>query len=66
MELTINDEKSRKMFKELMIELIIERKDLFHEIIVEAMEDIAMGKAIAEGRKNEFVNEEKIMELLEE
>lgn len=66
MELTINDKKSREMFKELMIELIIERKDLFHEIFAEAIEDIAMGKAIAEGRKNEFVNEDKILQMLEE
>ncbi|MBN2384739.1 hypothetical protein JXQ70_17830 [bacterium] len=66
MKIALDDEKTREMFKELMIELILERKDLFHEIIVEAIEDIALGKAIAEGRKNEFVDEEKIMKILED
>jgi hypothetical protein len=41
------------------------RKNLFAEIFQDALEEVGLGNAIAEGRKNEFVPEENIFALLD-
>ena len=64
MELSISDEKTKELLTEVMIELIKTRRDIFHEIIVEALEEVGLANAIIEGRKNDFVAEEKIFALL--
>lgn len=65
MELTISDEKTKELLTEVMIELIKTRRDIFHEIILEALEEVGLANAIIEGRKNDFVAEEKIFSLLD-
>jgi esterase/lipase len=66
MELTVSDEKMKDFIKEIMTEMIKERKDFFHEIVLEAMEEVALANAIMEGRKDEFVDENRILEALED
>lgn len=65
MELTINETKAKELLKEVIIELAQERRDLFFEIILEAIEEIGLANAIREGRQNEFVSEESIAVILE-
>ena len=65
MELAINDAKTKELIKEVIIELMKEKRDLFYEIIMEALEEIALANAIKEGRQNDFVSEDKIFALLE-
>lgn len=65
MELTISDEKTKELLTEVMVELIQTKRDVFYEIILEALEEIGLANAIIEGRKNDFVAEEKIFSLLE-
>jgi hypothetical protein len=65
MQISISDEKTREMLTEILIDLIKTRKDLFSEIIQEALEEVGLANAIAEGRKNEFVPEEDIFALLD-
>jgi len=65
MELSINDEKIRGILKEILIEMIQEKRELFYEIIVEAIEEVALANAITEGRKDEFVSEDRILGMLE-
>jgi hypothetical protein len=65
MEILLNDEKTREMLTEILIDLIKTRKELFTEILQEALEEVSLGNAIAEGRKNEFVPEENIFALLD-
>lgn len=55
MELSINDEKMRDVLKEILIEMIQEKRELFYEIIVEAIEEVAFANAITEGRKDDFI-----------
>ena len=55
MELSINDEKMRDILKEILIEMIQEKRELFYEIIVEAIEEVALANATTEGRKDDFV-----------
>lgn len=65
MELTISETKAKELLKEVIIELAQERRDLFFEIILEAIEEIGLANAIREGRQNEFVSEESIVAILE-
>ena len=65
MELTIGDETLKPLLEEILIKMIRERREVLHEIFVEALEDIALGNAIQEGRQNHFVDEERIFAILE-
>ena len=65
MELTIDEANTKKLLKEIMIELINDRQDLFYELIMEVIEEVGLAAAIREGRQNEFVTEEEIQAILE-
>jgi hypothetical protein len=65
MELTVNETQAKELLKQVMIELVKEKRDLFFEIVVEAMEEIGLANAIREGRRNEYVSEEQITAILE-
>ena len=65
MELTISDEKMRDVLKDILIELMQEKRELFHDVLVEALEDVGLGNAIAEGRRDDFVDEDSISAILE-
>ncbi len=64
MEVTFNDAKTKELLKEVIIELMKDKRDLFYEIIMEALEETALASAIKEGRQNKFVSEDKIFALL--
>ena len=66
MKLSISDEKTKELLTEVMIELMKTRRDIFHEIIIEALEEVGLANAITEGRKNDFVPQENIFSLLDE
>ena len=65
MELTISDEKTKELLTEVLIEMMQQKREVFQEILLEALEEVGLANAIAEGRKNEFVGEDKIMGILE-
>ena len=64
MELTINEKQAKELLKEVLIELMEEKRDLFFEVMLEAIEEIGLANAIREGRQNEFVSEEQILAIL--
>ena len=65
MELTISDEKMRDVLKDVLIELLQEKRELFHDVLVEALEDVGLGNAIAAGRQDDFVSQATIATILE-
>lgn len=65
MELTIGDETLKSLLEEVLIKLIREKREIFYDIVVEAIEDIALGNAIQEGRQDHFVSEDRILAILE-
>lgn len=65
MELTISDEKTKELLTEVLVEMIQQKRGVFYEIVLEALEDVGLANAIAEGRRDEFVGEDKIMSILE-
>lgn len=65
MELTINDDKTKELLAEVISEMLVKKRGVFHEIILEAMEEIGLANAVAEGRRNDFVDENIIFDILE-
>jgi len=65
MELTINDDHTKALLTEVMVELIQTKREVFYEIILEALEEVGLANAIIEGRKNDFVSEEQIFSILD-
>jgi hypothetical protein len=61
----LSEEKFKELLKEVLIELMETKKDDFHELFLEVIEEIGLKNAIQEGRKNDFVAEEDIFLLLE-
>jgi len=64
MELTVNENKMRELIKDVLVEMMSEKKGLFQEILIEAIEEVGLINAIKEGRKNNFVDEERIVKIL--
>ena len=64
MELTLNETQAKSLLKEVILELVQERRDWFFEVMVEALEEIGLANAIQEGRRNEFVDEGQITAIL--
>ena len=65
MELMSSEIQTKALLKEVILELMTDNRELFLEIIMEAMEEIGLANAIIEGRKNEFVDKKEIFALLE-
>ena len=66
MSYTLDERRMRKVMKDVLVEMMTEKKDLFYDLILEAIEEVALGKAIKEGRKGQYVAESKIMRILED
>lgn len=65
MQLTISDEKTKALLTEVIIELMQTRKDIFQEVMIEALEEVGMATAITQGRQDDFVPEEDIFSILD-
>ena len=65
MELTISDEKTKELLTEVLVEMIQQKRGVFHEIFLETLEEVGLANEIATGRKNEFVSEGEIVNILE-
>ena len=60
----ITEEKTKELLTEILIEMLQEKREFFYDIILEAMEDIGLSKAIMEGRENNFVDEAEVLSIL--
>jgi spore coat polysaccharide biosynthesis protein SpsF (cytidylyltransferase family) len=66
--LTITDSDSSKLkeiFKQAIIEAIEEKKDVVHDLLMDAMEDLAMIHAIQEGEKTGSASRNEVFDILE-
>lgn len=64
MELSVSDEKTKRIIKQVFSELLEEKRGLFTEIMMDAIEEIGLANAIREGRQNEFVSEDQALAIL--
>ena len=61
----LDEEKLKSLFKAALIEVLEERGDLVREAIEEAIEDIALARAIEEAAGGANVSREEVFEILE-
>jgi hypothetical protein len=64
MEITLKDQELKAILEEVLLKIMMEKRELFKEIVEEVIEDVALSKAIDEGRKGDFVSKDEIMEML--
>ena len=65
MEVTIAEDRLKEVLKAAVVEVLEERGDLVREIVEEALEDLALARAIKEGEGSEVVGRDQIFSLLE-
>jgi len=65
MQTQLDEGKLKQILKEALFEALEEKKDVFHELIVEAIEDIGLVNAIKEGKNTEPVSKQEIFDILE-
>lgn len=64
--LVIDSSKIKEVFKQAIIEAMEEKKDLVHDLIVEAMEDLGMIRAIQQGEDTETIGRNEVFHILKE
>ena len=65
-DISLSEAKLKDLMKTAILEIFEERRDLFQALIAEALEDMAMVKAIDEGKDSEAVSRETIFAILEQ
>ena len=61
----LDEQRTKELFKEAMLELLEERKDLFYELFAEVIEDTILVNAIREGESTESANRAEIFQILD-
>lgn len=64
-EITLNKNELKELLKEAIFEILQEERQIFSELFADALEDIALAKAIAEGKDTEPVSREAIFKILD-
>lgn len=65
MEIVTDNEKLKGLFKQAIIEVMEERRDWVHEVLIEAIEEAGLIVAIREGEKTGTVTRSEVFEILE-
>ena len=64
MEATINEMQTKALLRQVVLELLQEKRSEFYDLMLEALEEIGLANAIHEGRRDEFVSEDYINAIL--
>ena len=64
METSIDNIKLKNLMKQALIEVLEEKKEVVHDLLVEAMEDIALIRAIQEGEDSGPSTRDEFFEIL--
>jgi len=65
MEPSINQDQLKDLIKTALVEVLEQRRDLLHDAVEEALENIALARAIREGASTEIIGREEVFDLLE-
>lgn len=63
---TFDEEKLKDLLKTALVEALEEHRDLVQDIVEEAMEDIALARAIEQGLGGEPVSRDEVFRILED
>ena len=64
MSLTAEESRLKKLLKSAVVEVLEERPDLVSEAVADAVEDIAMARAIREGAETQTVERPEVFKVL--
>jgi len=65
MQAVIDEGRLKEILKTALIEVFEEKKSLFYELMTEAMEDMALVRAIKEGENTKSVSRAEVFSILE-
>jgi hypothetical protein len=65
MQTVMDEDRLKEIFKEALTEMLEEKQNLFHDLVMDAMEDIALSRAIQEGQKSGTATKKQIFDILE-
>ncbi|HMS66169.1 MAG TPA: hypothetical protein PKD83_13065 [Ignavibacteria bacterium] len=65
MDNKLEKNKLKPLIKEVIREMIMDKNEEIKELINDAIEDIAIANAVKEGRKGDYINEKRILKILE-
>ena len=63
---TFDREQAKQLVKEVLLEMLQDRHSALYTLLVEALEDVALARAIEEGREGKYVTKEALVRLLQE
>lgn len=62
--LSLEDQHTKDLMKQALLELFEERRDLFHDLFEELLEDVGLANAMREGENSKKVDEKEVMKVL--
>ena len=65
METITDSGKLKEIFKQAIIEAMEEKKDVVHDLLMDAMKDLAMIHSIQEGEKSGAASRNEVFDILE-
>jgi hypothetical protein len=65
MSATIDEEKLKEILKSAFVEALEEQRELVRDIVEEALEDIALARAIEQGLGSKSVSRDEVFAILE-
>jgi ribosomal protein L12E/L44/L45/RPP1/RPP2 len=60
----LDETKIKTLFKEALVEVIEENQELVSSILIDALEDVGLSRAIEEGEKSKTVSRDEIFKVL--
>jgi len=65
MQTIIDEDKLREVFRDVLVEMFEKKKNVFHDIVIEAMEDVALSRAIQQGEGSGTASRKEVFDMLE-
>jgi hypothetical protein len=62
---TLDERQIKDLFKQAVLELFQERRDLLYDLLAEVIEDLALANAIKEGESTETVSRAEVFRISE-
>ncbi len=65
MQTSMDEAQLKALLKSAIVEVFEERRDFLRDLIADALEDIALARAIEEGENSESVTRDEVFKLFE-
>jgi hypothetical protein len=62
--ISLDGEKTKALLTEIMVDLIKNKREVLHQIMLDALEEVGLANVIIEGRNDDFVSEDEIFSIL--